>query len=256
MKRTTAAVVILTLIMTFMEMSALPAALFCEVRIKDIDPIYITLMVNFLLAFMICWICRKTVIKDWRFGLQFKGILPGLKKYGIPAVIATVIVTVAFCIGLMPFDNKPTVWRVLVEGIVYYIGVGIMEELYLRGLLQNIIEKWLEARKNAALYAILIASVLFGLGHIFGALGQPIVTVIAKTVWATALGVYFGAVYAASRNLWVPIILHTAINLCGIPFCFSISNQYPAIALMTCLAAYILLAVYGLRIIRKSSIKA
>ena len=39
------------------------------------------------------------------------------------------------------------------------------------------------------------------LGHIFGALGQPIVTVIAKTVWATALGVYFGAVYKYRRFL-------------------------------------------------------
>lgn len=89
------------------------------------------------------------------------------------------------------------------EGIVYYIGVGIIEELYLRGLLQSIIEKWFGERKNATLYAILIASVLFGLGHIFGALGQPIVTVIAKTVWTTALGIYFGAVYVMSKNLWV-----------------------------------------------------
>ena len=101
------------------------------------------------------------------------------------------------------------------------------------------------------LYAILIASVLFGLGHIFGALGQPIVTVIAKTVWATALGVYFGAVYVVSKNLWVPIILHFIINLCGIPFCFSTSNQYPAIALITCLVSYVLLAIYGVYIIRK-----
>ena len=66
----------------------------------------------------------------------------------------------------MPFDNKPTIWRVVIEGIVYYIGVGIMEELYLRGLLQNIIAKWFGERKNAILYAILITSVLFGLGHI------------------------------------------------------------------------------------------
>ena len=91
-------------------------------------------------------------------------------------------VTFAFCIGLTPFNNKPTIWRVLIEGIIYYIGVGIMEELYLRGLLQNIIEIWLGKRKNATLYAILIASLLFGLGHIFGALGQPIVTVIAKNL--------------------------------------------------------------------------
>ncbi len=250
-KSKTAAAVVLTLIMTFMEMSALPAALFCDIKIKDIDPICITLMVNFLIAFAICWLCKRFFIKDWKFGLQPDGLLSGLKKYGLPAVIATILVTIAFCIGLTPFDNKPTVWKVVVEGIVYYIGVGVMEELYLRGLLQNIIEKWFGEKKNATLYAILIASLLFGLGHIFGALGQPIITIIAKTVWATALGVYFGAVYAKTKNLWVPIILHLIINLCGIPFCFSTSNQYPTIALVTCLISYILLGIYGVCIVRK-----
>ena len=64
-RSTTVVVVILTLIMTFMEMSALPAALFCNVKIKDINPIYITLMLNFLLAFAIYWMCKKIFIKDW-----------------------------------------------------------------------------------------------------------------------------------------------------------------------------------------------
>ncbi|MDE5801696.1 MAG: CPBP family intramembrane metalloprotease [Lachnospiraceae bacterium] len=256
-RRKTVGVVILTLVMTFMEMSALPAALFCNIEIKDINPIYITLMLNFIIAFAICWLCKKIFMKDWYFGLQVKGMLTGLRKYGLPAVIATIIVTIAFCIGLTPFDNKPTIWRVVVEGIVYYIGVGIMEELYLRGLLQSIIEKWFGKRKNASLYAILIASVLFGLGHIFGALGQPIATVICKTVWATALGIYFGAVYVKTKNLWVPIILHLIVNLCGIPFCFSTSNQYPSIALAACLVSYILLGIYGVYIVReKSSLKS
>ncbi|MBD5537444.1 MAG: CPBP family intramembrane metalloprotease [Lachnospiraceae bacterium] len=250
-RRKTVGVVILILVMTFMEMSALPAALFCNIKIKDINPIYITLMLNFIIAFAICWLCKKIFMKDWWFGLQTKGMLIGLRKYGLPAVIATIIATIAFCIGLPPFDNKPTIWRVAVEGIVYYIGVGIMEELYLRGLLQNLIEKWFGERKNASLYAILITSVLFGLGHIFGALGQSIATVICKTVWAAALGIYFGAVYVKTKNLWVPIILHLIINLCGIPFCFSTSKQYPSIALAACLASYILLGIYGVYIVRK-----
>ncbi len=247
----TATLIILTLLMTFMEMSALPAALFCNIKFMDINPIYFTLMLNFLIAFLICLLCKKFIIKDWHFGLQLEGISVGLKKYGLPAIIATVIVTIAFCIGLAPFDNKPTVWRIIIEGILYYIGVGIMEELYLRGLLQNIIEKWFGERKNATLYAILIASALFGAGHIFGALGQPIVTITAKAVWATALGIYFGAVYVKSKNLWVPIILHLIINLCGIPFCFSTSNQYPTIALIACLLSYISLGIYGVAIIKK-----
>lgn len=244
-------VVVLTLLMTIMEMTALPAALFYNIKFKDINPIYFTLMLNFILAFGICFLCRKFFLKGWRFGLQFNGLAEGLRKYGFPAVLMTILVTLSFCIGLAPFDNKPTVWRVLIEGVVYYVGVGIMEELYLRGLLQNIIAKWFGKRKNGTLYAIFIASVLFGLGHIFGALGQPVITIIAKTIWASALGVYFGAVYVVSKNLWVPIILHLIINLCGIPFCFSASNQYPTLALITCLVSYLLLGIYGVHLVRK-----
>lgn len=141
-KRISISVMILTIIMTFMEMTALPAALFCHIQIRDIEPIYFSLMLNFMFAFALCYVCRKTIIKEWNFGLQFQNILPGLKRYGIPSLVAALIVTVAFCIGLSPFDNKPTIYRVVVEGVVYYIGVAVMEEIYLRGLLQNIIEKW------------------------------------------------------------------------------------------------------------------
>ena len=249
-KRVSISVVVLIIIMTFMEMTALPAALFCNIQIGDIEPFYFSLMINFAIAFVLCFICKKAIIKEWDIGMQFQGIWSGLKKYGMSALAATLIVGVSFCIGLTPFNNRPTIWRVFIEGIVYYIGVAIMEELYLRGLLQNIIEKWFGKRNNATSYAITISSVLFGFGHIFGALGQPFITIICKAIWATALGVYFGAVYAKTRNLWIPIILHFIIDLCGIPFCFSKSNQYPTIALVTCLTVYLLLGIYGIYIIR------
>ena len=54
-------------------------------------------------------------MKDWQFGLQLKGVLSGLIKYGLPAVIATAAVTFAFCIGLMPFDNKPLYGELLLK---------------------------------------------------------------------------------------------------------------------------------------------
>ena len=250
-KRTSIGVTILTIIMTFMEMTALPAALFYNIQIRDIEPIYFSLMINFIFAFALCYVCRKTIIKEWNFGLQFQNIPNDLKKYGIPSLVATLIVAVAFCIGLSPFNNKPTIFRVIVEGVVYYIGVAIMEEIYLRGLLQNIIEKWFGKRDNATLYAVIISSALFGFGHIFGALGQPILTIICKAVWAAALGVYFGAVYVKTRNLWIPIILHFVVDLCGIPFCFSKSNKYPTIGLVFCLIMYLLLGIYGIYIIHK-----
>lgn len=250
-KRTIITAILLTILMTFMEMTALPAAFFCNIQFAEVNPVYFSLMINFLIAFFVCWICKKTIIREWHFGLQREGILEGLMKYGAPAVIATIVATISFCVGLMPFDNRPSMWRVIIEGIVYYIGVGIMEELYLRGLLQNIVEKWFGKRQNAAIYAILITSVLFGVGHIFGAIGQPAMTIICKTVWATTLGIYFGAVYVKTKNLWVPIILHFLVDLCGIPFCFSTSSQYPAIALAGCVISYVLLGIYGVWIMRK-----
>ena len=242
---------ILTLVMTFMEMTAMPAALFFNIKLKDIEPIYISLILNFIIAFVLCGLCRITVLKKWDFGLHTEGINTGIREYGLPALIATILVAISFCIGLSPLDNKPTVWRVIIEGIIYYVGVGVMEELYLRGLLQNLIEKLFGKNINASLYAILIASALFGFGHIFGALGQPAVTIICKAVWATGLGVYFGAIYVKTRNLWVPIILHIIVDLCGIPVCFSSTSEYPDIALIVSLISFVLLGVYGIYVFRR-----
>ena len=55
---------ILTALMAFIEMSALPMALFCNIEFKDIEPIYFALMLNFLLAFAICFLFRKFLIKE------------------------------------------------------------------------------------------------------------------------------------------------------------------------------------------------
>ena len=43
-------VLILTLLMAFMELSALPAAFLGQVTFKDIKPMYFTLMLNFIIA--------------------------------------------------------------------------------------------------------------------------------------------------------------------------------------------------------------
>ena len=242
---------VLAILMTFIEMSTLPSSLFYRTKIMDVQPIYIALILDFLIAFAICYICRKTALKNWEFGLSFDGLLSDLKKYGLPMIIASVLVSISFIIGLKPFDNRPSVLRVIIEGVVYYAGVAIMEELYLRGLLQNLIEKWFGAKKNAALYAIIITSMLFGIGHIFGALGQPVLTITCKVLWNIGLGIYFGTVYVKTRNLWVPIVLHFIVNIgTAIIWCFTTSSQYPLIALITCLISYCSLGIYGLTILK------
>ena len=83
----------------------------------------------------------------------------------------------------MPFDRQPSVVKVLVEGVIYYIGVAVIEELYVRGLLLNLIEKICAKRKNSTLIAVVLSSVIFGLGHIFGVLNQSLLVIVSKVVW-------------------------------------------------------------------------
>ena len=46
-------------------------------------------------------------------------------------IIVGIISGIAFYIGLT-LDASPSIWKILIEGIIYYIGVAIVEELYVR----------------------------------------------------------------------------------------------------------------------------
>lgn len=239
-----------TVIMTFMNISGLPATLFIKINLLDIQPFYFSLMVNFLLTAIVFFAMWKTLYPNWNFGLGTKGLVSGIKKYAVSGLIIFFLSTLAFVIGLIPFNNQPTIAKVVVEGFVYYIGVAFIEELYIRGLLQTIIEKLFYKKKNASFYAIILSSVIFGAGHIFGALGSSLLAIICKVVWTIALGLYLGIIYKKTNNLWVPIILHTVIDFCAWPFCYSTIPPYPQISLWVLLVVYIGVGAYALGIMK------
>lgn len=241
---------ILTILLAFMDISGLPSALFININILDINPIYFTLMINFIFIGLISFITLKYLCPSWRLGFNKKGIISDLKKYGIMGIIVGIISGIAFYIGLT-LDASPSIWKILIEGIIYYIGVAIVEELYVRGLLLNLIEKINYKSKNSTLIAIIISSIIFGLGHIFGVLGEHILVIVTKVIWTTAMGMYFGTIYKKTNNLWIPIILHFIINICALPYCFTTNASYPMISLYIILPTYLILGTYSLYIIKK-----
>ena len=242
---------ILTILLAFMDISGLPSALFLNIKISDITPFYWTLMLNFIIIGAIAFLILKYLCPDWKLGFNKNGLKNGFKKYGTVGIVVGVISGIAFYIGLKPFNSHPTIWKVLIEGIIYYIGVAIVEELYVRGLLLNLIEKLCCKRKNNTIIAIILSSVIFGLGHIFGVLGQPILIIITKVIWTIAMGMYFGTIYKKTNNLWLPIILHFIIDVCALPYCFTSITTYPNISLYIILPTYILLGIYSLYIMRE-----
>lgn len=242
-----------TVVMTFMNITGLPATLWININILDIQPFYFSLMGNFVLTAVVFFAAWKIFYPDWTFGLGTKGLLLGLRKYARSCLVIFLLSTLAFVAGLMPFDNQPTAAKVIIEGFVYYIGVAFIEELYIRGLLQNILEKLFHKKQNAAVHAIVLSAVIFGIGHIFGTLGSPLLTIICKVVWTIALGLYLGAVYKKTGNLWVSIILHAVIDFCAWPFCYSTIPPYPQISLWILLAIYLGVGIYAFYIMKKKA---
>lgn len=244
---------ILTIVLAFIDISGIPMALFVNINVLDINPIYFALMLNFILMGIIAFLFFRYLCPNFEIDLRKNKFIDGIKKYSLPGIITGIITCIAFIIGLK-FDSNPTIFKVITEGIIYYIGVAIMEELYVRGLLLNLIEKFFGNNKNKTMLAILISSTIFGLGHIFGVLNQSIIVIITKVIWTIAMGIYFGVIYKKSNNLFIPIVLHYFINLCALPYCFTtMTSTYPNISLYIILPTYLLLGLYSIYIMKKDN---
>lgn len=246
-------IAILTLIIAFMDISGIPSALFVNIQIADIEPFYFTLMINFLIIGMIAYPYLKILCPDWKLGLGKTGFVVGFKKYGVIGILIAIVGFVAFYVGLMPFDRQPSVAKVLVEGIIYYVGVALIEELYVRGLLLNLIEKIFSMSKYKTVIAVVLSSLIFGFGHIFGTLGQPLPVIVSKVVWTIGMGIFLGMVYKKTKNLWLPVLFHFLINVCALPYCFSNINGYADMTLYIIVPAYVILGIYSLIELKKEA---
>ncbi len=235
----------LTLLIAVMEITGVPSVFFVNIQAADIEPFYFALMVNFLIIGVAAFLILRFLCPKWRLGFTKRGLAAGIKGYGILGGAAALIGLIAFCIGLYPFDRQPSAAKVMVEGVIYYAGVALVEELYVRGLLLNLIEKLLAGREDSTLIAVSASSVIFGAGHIFGVLGQPPLVIVGKVVWTVGMGMFFGMVYKKTGNLWLPVIIHFFVDICALPYCFSSMRGYAGLSLCILVPVYTALGVYS-----------
>ena len=124
--------------------------------------------------------------------------------FGTLTLVVTVGIAMAF--GGLSFNTDPqpseAIGRTLLLSLAIFAVAAAFEEALFRGyILQTF------SRSGLAWLAIALTSVFFGLVH----LGNPGANVISTLNTALA-GVWFGAAYLKTRDLWFPFGIHLAWN--------------------------------------------
>jgi uncharacterized protein len=94
------------------------------------------------------------------------------------------------------------------EFVGTYVMIAIPEELLFRGILQNLLEKSVRSKRRGN-YALIVASVIFGLSHMH----HPPVPNWRYAIMATLAGLFYGNAYRDRRRLPASAFTHTLVDV-------------------------------------------
>ena len=149
------------------------------------------------------------------FGIKKEGFCKGIIIGGFLFIVTLV----NFLLLLSEFSEYPVIipsFYLIVIVIIEQICIGIFEEFLFRGLILNILlEKMKNNQLKSKITAILISSVLFGLIHFLNLFDNPntINASIVEVCFATFTGIFLGALYLRTKNIWVVVFYHALVDL-------------------------------------------
>jgi membrane protease YdiL (CAAX protease family) len=174
----------------FPKMMMMNVALYCYLVVKPIDGIGYDLVPRFSDV--------KTGLRELLFYMP-------------------IVIPLGFWLGFLHFHRGlPQPFMVPAAWIFTFAFVAMPEELFFRGLVQNLLE-----RRMARNLALLVASILFGLSHFNKhSGGQFLLQIAGHTLafnWryvllATIAGVFYGRAWRDKRRLFASSITHTSVD--------------------------------------------
>ena len=179
--------------------------------------------VNTVFASLFAVIMTRIAVKGWLFHFSFKKLKYGIFGVGNIFLFGVAVITAISCFFFAPLNRLPGIKEILVWVILYNLAVAVLEEILLRGLLMNTL---CVAFNGRVMKAIIISSVIFGIGHIPGMLTESIVYILLKVVGSTAVGISLGIIFHKSKNLLSVTALHFLLNSSGsVAYYFSSSDD-------------------------------
>ena len=105
----------------------------------------------------------------------------------------------------------------VIAAIVHGVGPGVSEEIFCRGfVVSNLMRIWKDKPKKFT-RCMLVSGIAFGLLHAVNAVATgDIFAALVQVIYTAAIGVFDGAIFLRTRNIWGVILMHTLTDI----FCF------------------------------------
>jgi membrane protease YdiL (CAAX protease family) len=138
---------------------------------------------------------------NFRFSMERRDVALVVKAFlgflllAVPFGLAT---------GFIAFNPQVDPVKAFLTPVGFFFFVGIPEELLFRGLVQNFLQRTLRRPR----VALIVASVIFGATH----LNNGPVPDWRYFVLATVAGLFYGALYARTKSLAVPALVHAMVD--------------------------------------------
>ena len=165
-----------------------------------------------------------------------------------------------YCISYM-FSQDPKLHPISVIITIvcmFIISAGILEELIYRGIILGAIDDYFGHKSASDVWkTVVLSGIFFGIFH-FGNLrnGVSFLPVLSQVIDAVGIGIFWGAVYIRSRNIYSIMFLHAASDILAATWLFIEGNsswgslsssRIDFISSFIMLIIHILLAIFLLR---------
>lgn len=199
-------------------------------------------MIGFLLIFLLACVfsrvSRDELFLKWRGGLR--PILLGM-VYSVALRIAIAIVTIAMFLPVVLTKGKEAVeemrpkteavvnmeavkdpaYMLFAVTVVSFVVAGFREELWRVGMMAGLagLAPAIFSSRKGQFYAVLIAAIIFGFGHLPQGWGGVVVT--------AALGVGLGTIIILHRSAWEAILAHGFFDATTFAALYVILKYFP-----------------------------
>lgn len=179
-----------------------------RMKLSDFHSEYIGLTIKMAFIFVISYSIIKKVKIESITGLSSKYDWKFRYLNSIPVYL--------IIIGILSIISKDLTQIHIGDALLLLFAcltVGFAEEFLFRGLLQSLFLKKYLSRKNGILLGILIPAIIFGLFHLINLTkNDNVIAVLIQVVFATFIGLFFGALVLKTNKIIPVAVTHGFVN--------------------------------------------